>query len=367
MKKIGIVTWHKNGNYGGTLQAFAMSHVLNRYGLDPVFINYKKNNVNLIRILRNIAFGLLYPKSAKSRKKIFEFVKENLNETCLINNDIELKNYGKICDAVICGSDQIWNSLNGVNPFYFLQFVESNKRIAYAPSIGLSSISDEFLQDFIKCVSEIPHLSVREIQGSEYINKMVGIKAEVVLDPTLLITRTEWLQFTPEDTIERMGLEKKKYILCYFLGEDNKYRPFVDRMQQYLGLPIYYVSSKRKNYKNSQLICDPFELISVIDNAAYVLTDSFHGLVLSINMETPVAVFERFSSDEKNSENSRIYSVVELLHSKALVSDIDMPIEEFIHNNKSSSQFIDVHLLELRNNSTNYLKNSLETVLNCTL
>lgn len=367
MKKIGIVTWHKNGNYGGTLQAFAMSYVLKRYGLAPVFINYKNNNINIMRIIKNVAFRFLYPKSAESRKKIFGFVKKHLNETRSFNDLIQLKKYGRTCDAVICGSDQIWNSVNGVNPFYFLQFVESNKRIAYAPSIGLSSISDEFLLDFIKCVSEISHLSVREIQGCEYINKVAGIKAEVVLDPTLLMTRNEWLQFTAEDMIERKGLQKKNYILCYFLGNDDKYRLFVERMQQYLGHPVYYVSSKRKNYKNSQLACDPFELISVINNAAYVLTDSFHGLVLSINLGTPVAVFERFSSEEENSENSRIYSIVELLQLKTLVSDVQMTAEEFIHNNDRGSDIIDERLSELRQNSINYLKTSLQDVLHCTL
>ena len=147
MGEIGIVTWYKNGNYGGTLQAYALMKTLQKYNHNVEFINYDKTNA-LKGKVRDIGFHLLYPKSALSRDRIYKFIKKHFNQSPKFSSCNEITSYAEKYDAVICGSDQIWSSLNGVDPVYFLQFAPENKRIAYAPSIGVPNIPDKYIVDF---------------------------------------------------------------------------------------------------------------------------------------------------------------------------------------------------------------------------
>ena len=107
MNRIGIVTWYKNGNYGGTLQAYALMKTLQKFNYEVEFINYDKTN-GLSRNIRNLAFHILFPNSALSRDRIYQFVNKEFYQTSKLAEIQELKLYSEKYDAVICGSDQIW-------------------------------------------------------------------------------------------------------------------------------------------------------------------------------------------------------------------------------------------------------------------
>lgn len=363
MKKVGIVTWYKNGNFGGTLQAYAMSKVLNNMGLETVFLNHYCGN-RIVRFCKDICFSILYPKSSKSRKSIYSFVKNTLKESPRLRSMEQFSEYSRGLDVVLCGSDQIWNSKTGADPVFFLQFAPVEKRLAYAPSIGVPVVADEHMDQFVSFVSSFHFLSVREKQAAEFIKKNALVEAKVVLDPTLLIKREELVALASDEVVKKNKIKEKEYILCYFLGNDERYCRFVNRMIERTGYPVYFVSSKKKNYKERQLSCGPLELLGLLKHAAYVLTDSFHGLVLSCNIGTPVACFKRFSDNERYNENSRIYSVIELLNLKALVSTDENSVEEFLKLDFEENDKIMQNSLELlREESMSYLKNGLECIL----
>ena len=103
--------------------------------------------------------------------------------------------YIDIYDAYICGSDQIWNpTYKSTGSAYFLQFAPEYKRIAFAPSFGLSRIPDALHTLYKKWLNGIPYLSVREEQGAKIIKELTGRDALVVPDPTLCLTRKQWGQ-----------------------------------------------------------------------------------------------------------------------------------------------------------------------------
>jgi len=363
MGRVGIVTWYKNGNYGGSLQAFAMAKTLEKFGINPIFINHYHRN-RLARTAKRLGFGMLYPQSAKSRNKIFHFAKKRLPETKTMRGLEQMAAYARDLDAVICGSDQIWNSKSGANPIFFLQFASAEKRIAYAPSIGLPEIADEYLETFREYVSSIPHLSVRETYAAAYIQEKTGIVPKVVLDPTLLLEREEWLALASDRVCRERKLKKKGYILCYFLGDHHKYAPFVREMEKKTGYPVYYISTGKRDFKAKHLVCDPLEFAGLLGEAAYVLTDSFHGLVLSSTIGTPVAVFERFSQTDRYNENSRIYSIVELLGLKALVKPDATAVEDFMNQDHAKNDALVMRKqAALREESLRFLESSLEAVL----
>ena len=104
--------------------------------------------------------------------------------------------------------------------------------IAYAPSIGVTEIKNGYIRARMqKLINRFNYLSVREQQGANIIADICGKKARVVLDPTFLINREQWLNLT-KDAAERVNIMPADYILCYFLGDYRRYRSAVNKISK---------------------------------------------------------------------------------------------------------------------------------------
>lgn len=354
-KMVGIVTWYKNGNFGGTLQAYAISVVLKKMGFEPEFINFNPKNIILNqfkRNIRNVGFHMLYPISAKSREKIWSFVKCNLDESPLLDSYDKLIEYAKKYEFVICGSDQIWCCANGLDKYYFLQFVDEKKRIAYAPSIGFNTIQEKDRVEFKKYVCEIPKLSIREKKGMQIVNEISGREAKVVLDPTLLLDAKQW--------IELLGCKKneEKYILCYFLNDNFEYIEYTEKLKKETGLKAKFISSKRNKNTREYCVCGINDFVSLIMNAEYVLTDSFHGIAFSINFHKKFAAFKRFKDEDQNSQNSRIYNLLSMINAEDLIINPHSDIAYLVKKNYDYATINDILATE-REKSIEFLNESL--------
>lgn len=358
-KKVGIVTWYKNGNYGGTLQAYALMKTVEELGYQPEFIDYQPGHSafkSVIRKLKNTVFLLRYPLSSKSRAHIWEFVRSNMPESPLLTSSKELVEYvTSQYDACICGSDQIWSLVGKQEPAYFLSFCPKDKRIAYAPSIGLSEVSDNDREFFKQHVSPIPFLSVREKRGMEIIRELTSREAELVADPCILRTAAQWREFSSKK------MNGEEYILCYFIGKNDQYLEIGNNLSQEYGLPLKFVSSKRVKYDRKcgeQVPCDLNSFVSLFDNAKYILTDSYHGLIFSLILEKEFGVFERFSLDDPLNQNSRIYSLLSVLGDEEAII-VDAETADSVLHRLRSLEDINSKLQEFRSKSINYLKKSL--------
>jgi hypothetical protein len=313
MKKIGIVTWHYNPNYGGLLQAYALQETIKKIGYKPEFINYRHDlntfKKRLIRRIKDIYMMLFRHEIYSGRRKKLKFVKNNLSVSppCYSYDNLK-ENANKIYNAGVCGSDQIWSNNNGVNTFYYLEFLNQEKRISYAPSIGYNFIPDSIQGQFKEYVQSIKHLSIREEKGAEIIKSITGRDAKVVLDPSLLLTKTEWLKVIKGK--ERVS-PTEKYILLYILGDNEEQVKYAKQLSRSTGYKLIALETKYGKIKDLEVINgDPFDFVELVNNASYVLTDSFHGVAFSINFEKQFAVFKRFKDDEKKSQNSRIYNIL---------------------------------------------------------
>ncbi len=360
--KVGIVTWHK-GNIGGTLQAYALATTIRKYGYEPELLNLINNKYEpLIKKIRSVLFHIIYTKSGLTRDNTYKFIKENIPESPNLLYS-ELDKYSDNLMAVICGSDQIWSCVNEVNPFYFLQFVDKKRRISYAPSIGLNYIKEEYQNDFIRYVSSIPYLSVRENKGAEIIHDLTGLSPKVVLDPTLLLNKNEWLKVADNNTVKKYGLEHNGYILCYYLGNHRKYLDYTKRLSQYTKKRIVYVSFKRKNFGKEQVICRIEEFIALVRDAYCILTDSFHGTVIPINLEKKIAVFERFDDTDPMNQNSRIYSILKKIGAEDWIISPKDDVTSFV---KREDNYLEIQtkLMAERESSLSYLLESLANACN---
>lgn len=234
--KIAVITWFHYQNYGTALQVSAMSEILRQSGHEADIIHYIPKgymarsvpDYSVSSVCRRALKRFKPPAAVKSmprhfsddsRSKAFDvYLSERLTFTPECTTLTDLCELNEQYDAFICGSDQIW-SPNNFDAHYFLDFVSSRERmIAYAPSIGLPKIENRFVSDQMRTlIKRFEYLSVREIQGKNLIKQLTGKEAEMVCDPTVLLTGDEWRVY---GNVPKYS-EKKTYLLAYMLGSNE--------------------------------------------------------------------------------------------------------------------------------------------------
>lgn len=365
MKKIGIATWHYNPNYGGLLQAYALQETIKKMGYKPEFINYRHDlntfKKRLYRRSKDFYMMLLRPEIYNGRKKKMTFVNSKLNVGRVYYSYVKLKNdANNIYSAGICGSDQIWSNNNGVNPFYYLDFLDEDRRISYAPSIGYNSIPNEIQEQFKEYVNRIKYLSIREEKGAEIIKSITGRNAKVVLDPSLLLNKVEWLNEI--DNKKRVS-PRNQYILLYILGDNKEQVNYAKQLSRNTGYKLIALETKYGKIKDLEIVNgDPFDFVELVNNASYVLTDSFHGVAFSINLEKQFVVFKRFKDDETKSQNSRIYNILSKTNLENRLISTDAPIS-FLEKNIIDYKKVNPLLEAERQLSLNFLTKSIKDVV----
>lgn len=353
--RIGIITWHYYPNFGSALQAYALHTYINNRGGDAMLINYvrgKKPTFYKLRLCLS-HFDRLIPRflSKKIHYRFLSFERDFFKETRIVSTKQDLSLLTQDFDVFICGSDQIW-APNVFDETYMLSFVPSGKKkISYAASIGLPTIPNEVKAIYKKLLSNFDAISVREQQGQELLKKEFNIDSVVVLDPTLLITNDQWKRIAIYPT------HPPKYILCYFLGKNEEHRLLAEQFAKKLQLKIICLSRYSID-KRSTFITDvdagPREFIGYIQNAEYIITDSFHGLCFSINLNKDFYVVNRFSSSDPINQNSRIENILRVLDLKGrLIESLPTNIESIDYdkvnkllaeNRMYSYQFLSEHI-----------------------
>lgn len=369
--KVGLITICDYKNYGNRLQNYASQEVLKSIGCQVETIvnkpTRKKDSQQLSLVNR------LYRVSKMSRNEIFDkvisrlnqkrnaenlaskievfkkFTKEHIQETkYIITKDNIPIDINSDFDYFVVGSDQVWNPIfrNG-SSIDFLTFASQEKRIAYAPSFGISEIPQEYVQLYKKWLSEFPYLSVRENAGAKIIKDLTGREAQVLVDPTLILTKEKWLSVAKPAKNKPL----KNYLLTYFLGGIPKqYKKRIYEIAKKNNLKVINLADLRDP---ETYIIGPSEFIDFINSASIFCTDSFHGVVFSVIMETPFIVFDRAGS--LPSMNSRIDTILstfklETRHARNISEESIFDID-FSH--------VGMILESERNKAFNYLKEAL--------
>ena len=308
MKKVKIITI-LDINYGNRLQNYAMQQILRSIGYEVQTIGSNKacyrgdytfkNPINLLKrieilikfFLKKILV-LLFPNCKLSRKIIQhdtrKLKKFNLNLFDEFNKKISfdesykryLKGYSEDDCIYVVGSDQVWNTNFFSNQYLFMLGFSKNKEnnIAISPSIGINYIDSESVNEFKKYIYNFKAISCREISGAKLIKKHFNIECEVLLDPTLILSKEEWILVEKKPK----KFTDKKYILVYFLGEINDEKMGeiikISEKNKFKIINISYIN------KNSFPV-GPSEFIYLIHNAELIVTDSYHALIFSIIFE----------------------------------------------------------------------------------
>lgn len=299
--KVGLITIYDITNYGNRLQNYAICKILKeKYGcktISLVSVDEKPfNNGNFVSWMKERIAGMLciFPKFAERRfgnnitrwanfKKWDRRIPQKKFWGC---SRLPITINDKY-DCFMAGSDQIWNyrfSLGKFNDF-FLRFAEKEKRVAISASFGVEEIPEKWKKEYRDALKDFRYISVREEAGAEIIKKLLGIEVPVLIDPTMMLTKEEWLKVSEKPRIDC----SKPYVLKYYLGDETE-EDKIDIWAKGNGYEVYELLNEQLPELYS---AGPGEFISLINNASLVCSDSFHCIVFSIIFSKPFIVYER--------------------------------------------------------------------------
>lgn len=371
-KIIGLVIWLGNGNYGTSLQAYALYKFLTDKGYTCKVISrfdYRtfklKSYVRLLfRVLgiQSLRERLKIRRSTSIRKqiKLRKFNKE-VYSTQHIDSPWQYKKMLKQIDVFCVGSDQVWNAYYNFSPFNFLDFAGNKKRISYASSVGTTDLPGQYKDEIKNLLLKFNHISLREETGRQAVEKLTGRNdVKKVLDPTFLLKATQWQNLSRKANIDFEV--PQKYMFVYLIGDRDNYPKQVEVLKQKLGIEklIVVPSAENPNLKITDAItyrdAAIAEFIYLLQNATWICTDSFHATALSINMQKNFTEFLRFEDKDKASQNNRIYDVLNTfgLQDRLYNEEIDKWANPI--NYEKSSEILE----NLRKDSADWLANAIE-------
>lgn len=378
-KKIALFSCHRDPNYGSMLQAYALAEAIKQQGWEAEYIDYYSldDPRKLFRRLKWVinwplkkVKGLLRSPRPKSEFSFFSAV-EFANTTAAFKRFhkeyIPVSNQRYFYDTIkrklkvedycnyIVGSDQTWSPLLYMpKKSYFLDFAELPRRNAYAPSMGTTNVPDEFKKLLTKKLRGFNNLSCREAANSKMLTELLGREVKHVLDPTLLLKRTDWDKIATKSQIEG------EYILVYLLGEKDTIIKFAEMLAQRYQLPLYYVLTRPKYMSMKNLLSGvgPDDWVGLVRNARYVVTDSYHGVLFSVNYNVNFYAFSKREGGLDSEDNGRIVEFLKFVgleerfqddkNNPKIISDID-----YSKANKV--------IRTMRINSLDYLKTCLDS------
>ena len=296
---IKIITLHCPLNYGAALQAYALKTYLRAIGQDAELIDYrpdyivdkqKYTYVGKKSIAKNVIAKCAYifakfPSRYKIKHNFSIFMKKELCKGDNIYHSIEdLRRDTSQADVFFTGSDQIWNTQmeNGWDDAFFLSFVSKGKKCSYAASMAKSSVlTSEEEQRFKQMLEDFDMISVREENAKNILQPLVRQEIRWVLDPVFLLSESKWKMMA--DKAEEKVTEQK-YILIYPMGDGLNVISTAQKLSKETGLPIYSISKTIRSQGVTRQFngYTPYEFLHLIQNAQYVVTNSFHGTSFSI-------------------------------------------------------------------------------------
>lgn len=334
--KIGIMTlWGAYDNYGQQFQVYSLQHYLRNIGYDAYIIRYLyKNDIRKKRLYEYVytikyLFDISYVKNRMSkivRKPVPEAINRGFDEFSKnyisFSNEIyrsiyELHNNPPEADVYIVGSDQVWNFSSQYKPYmnkvmaHFLDFGSpETKRIAYAVSFGRDHYGRSLRKFVMPLIQKFDYITCREEQGIN-ICKSLGADPKLALDPVFLNRKEEYLKLI--NTIN--PLEREKYCLIYLLGNSTNISfEYIDKLAKENNVKIVFIPGKgliQNRYENNYP--NPLEWLWYMNNAEYIITNSFHGAVFSIILNKKFSVLT-LSGKNSEMQNDRIYTMMKMLN-----------------------------------------------------
>ena len=302
--KIALINFWLNNNYGGNLQRYALVKVLQNLGHKVVHINLRQElSIDWFRLSPHIIFRILkkmiglqhapilyeykiHQKYYENIQLIESFYNRYIPHSYQVKHLSDYSDYDKF-DAIIVGSDQIWRPWSPMGYVYsnfFLDFLPiNNRQIRIAYGISLGTRENEYSSDDIiklrKFYNAFKAVSVREESALSLFNSYGWSSplATTVLDPVLLLNKSDYIKLMPL-------FRKKLDMFCYVLDINDLKVNFIKQCSLSFNMKFVIESAE----DNAELSLKQW--LSCFYKSKFIITDSFHGMVLSIVFHKPFFV-----------------------------------------------------------------------------
>lgn len=304
--KAGIFTLQESDNYGAVLQAYALQTFLKRIGVESEFVIFEKETVTekakdpVVPLIKKLRM------EEKKRSLFFDDFRGIYLKCSIPFPRQNAEDLNDRYDLFIAGSDQVWNlSIPGVDGRYFLPFVDPCKRFSYAASFGRNHISENTRNWCAQQLKKFQAISVREERGRKIIKECTGRDSVVCLDPVFLLERTEWEKLTSAG-------ESVPYVLLYFMQYNKELMMRAQNAAEAKGLKLRIVTASFMQPCGFDAWSGTgvTDWLSLIKNAEYVYTNSFHGIAFSMIFERSFSAI-RLDSDLEE-RNGRIEELLNM-------------------------------------------------------
>lgn len=333
--KVYILTFSNTTNVGAALQAYALQKYLQQQGYDAKVIDYQpsvmreryslfyqlRTRTDCISFLKALLLGPLF---VYRKHKFNTFNRKYIHMTEVCNTTIDIQKL-KQPDVYIVGSDQIWNDeIAQWDSGYLLDFEISAKKMSYAASAGKDIFTDKFLERMSFYLQKFDAVSVREFALQIALQNAKIKNVKQVLDPVFLLSKAHYSSIADKPKLTG-------YILLYELEHNNDSIIAARKLAQKYGLKIVQINRINNRYHTDKLYpaISPTEFLSLVKNAQYVITNSFHAVAFSIIME------KQFWVIKLKALSSRIDSILKIVQlENRIYSDLQTDFSERIDYDK---------------------------------
>ena len=373
MKNIAMVTVHRTLNYGTMLQTYACKSLFHEYGCETTLVDYYRekdyrfddfeNFMAYYSARKRMIAGSGFVSSLKLLGKAFfsyrvtkrffmmcnSFLKDNVTISIPYYSFNDLNEDPPVADYYCAGSDQIWNSdyNGGIDPVYYLDFTKKGQKISFCSSIGKTILSEKEQNDMREKLTSFKVISVREKSAQELLSAL-GIDATDLIDPTLVEDSAFW------DSMCSKPILEKPYLLLYKLRADDTIDQIATKIAKEKGLNIVRIAFdqiRKKRGETTIVLPAISEFLSLIKNADYVVTNSFHGTCFSINFH------KQFLAVPRKSYNVRIKNILDKLGISDRLFDDNIDVKNYCK--KIDYSLVRDNLETERNKAKNWLKTVL--------
>lgn len=384
-RKVLLLTWYGNNNYGTSLQAYSLKTIIENPEITNLDIskninfnaeceilphtpNRMKKRFHKIRKLFELKvykekWNQLQDKKIYNKKKNLFLRREKLFKNFTKNNfkfasnkniqtEEQLNRIQKKYDIFISGSDQIWNP-EALDPTYLLKWVENGKKkFSYGSSLSVKTIPREYFNIYKNALVSFESISIRDSACREQLSKIIGKKVTTVVDPVILIGAAALRK-------NIKTIENKNYEFCYFLGNNENHRKCAINFAKKKNLPIKAVIHTGSGFFADKLLepyadweVGPWDFVSYINSSQIVFTDSFHATVISVLLHKDFIVFEKNS--QRPEQNNRIKEFLKLVNLESQWKSSSQEIKD-VKISKEQWNMADKALEESRKKSFEFL------------
>ena len=338
--KIGLLTFHDGINYGGFFQMYSTYTFFKEKDYDIEIINYKniKHHINEKRYL--------YTSNLKGLRTTL--VKESKFKKCLNNLKITKRvhslNEGFVAkyDAIIVGADIVWNyewKFLGSIKAYVLDNIKHPNIISFVPSCGFVDLKNSIPNYFVDGVKKFKQISVRDELTQNVIERSLGYKPEILLDPTFIINYNS-IKFP-----KSKGRNKKKYILIYSFINNAPQSIEIIKHAKTNNLEIIAVGYKIDWADRNLNDIGPFEWLEFFKNAYFIYTSTFHGTLFALHYK------KNFCTLNNPKIENKIKNVIEITKLKKRILNEKSQIKNLLQddiNYLEVSKYLEPEILKTK-------------------